>query len=67
MRMFRVTINGNSQPHEQAGNRTPEAYQHSIVERMREAGIRNPFVRVEEFIIGGAAAPRRLPEVEDED
>jgi hypothetical protein len=58
--MFRVTINGKSQPAEAAGGRSLHEYQHSIVERMRESGIRNPMVRVQEYITGGAAAsPKR--------
>jgi hypothetical protein len=60
MRMFRVTINGKSQPAENAGGRSLHEYQHSIVERMREAGIRHPMVRVQEYITGGAtASPKR--------
>lgn len=66
MRMFRITINGKTQPHEPAMGRSPEALQHSIVERMRESGIRNPFVRVQEFIIRGAAAPRRIADEDSE-
>ena len=58
--MFRVTINGMAQPAENAGGRSQLEYQHSIVERMRESGIRHPFVRVQEYITGGAAAsPKR--------
>lgn len=60
MRMFRVTINGKPQPAEPAGGRSQLEYQHSIIERMRESGIRHPFVRVQEYITGGAAAsPKR--------
>ena len=66
MRMFRITINGKPQPHEDARGRSPEMLQHSIVERMRESGIRHPFVRVQEFIVGGAAAPRRIATDEEE-
>lgn len=60
MRMFRITINGKRQPPENAGGRSVLEYQHSIVERMKESGIRNPLVRVQEYITGGAtASPRR--------
>lgn len=66
MRMFRITINGKVQPPEEARNRSPLMVQHSIVERMKESGILHPFVRVEEYIIRGANAPR-LREAQEDD
>lgn len=67
MRMFRITINGRPQPHEPAGGRSPELLQHSIVERMKESGIQHPFVRVQEYVTRGAAAPaRKLADEDDE-
>lgn len=59
MRMFKVTVDGISH-HEQAGARTPEEYQHYLT---HTEGMK--FVRVKEWISGGARQP--LPKFEDEE
>lgn len=60
-RMFRITVNGTDSWTESAGERTVLETQHQLVTEIVPGG----FVRVQEFYIGGAAAPRR--EEEDED
>lgn len=59
MRMFKVTVDGTSH-HEPAGGRTPEEYQHHLV---HDQGMK--FVRVKEWISGGARQPNHREDGEE--
>lgn len=61
MRMFKVTVNGES-THQPSNGRTPEEYQHHLatVEGMR-------FVHVKEWIRRGAKAPLLRADSQDDD
>lgn len=58
MRMFRITINGKAMPHQDSRGRTPEEFQHHLT---HVDGHR--YVRVVEWVSGGARSPER--DVED--